>query len=96
MKSVYWGPSLGANKSFLKKTLRTGVNTAYNQSHLNGKSDAPILTTGLNASWSPAGKDGKNPHHSLHFNTSWIQRFKSKTRPAQRELTATLTYGYKF
>jgi hypothetical protein len=96
MKSVYWGPSLSANKTFLQKTLRTGINTAYNQSHLNGKNDAPILITGLNASWSPAGKDGKNPHHSVNFNTSLIQRFKSDTRPAQRELTATLTYGYRF
>ena len=96
MKTVYWGPSLGVGKMFLEKTLRTGINCAYNQSILNGKSDAPVLSTGLNASWTPQTKDKKAARHNLNYNMSWIQRFKSETRPSRNELTAALGYGYRF
>jgi hypothetical protein len=55
-----------------------------------------VVSTGLNVTWTPSGKDKKAGKHNLNLNISWIQRFKSDTRPSQNELTATLGYGYSF
>jgi hypothetical protein len=96
MQSVYWGPSLSAGKMFLEKTLRAGINCVCNQSRIDGKNDAPVVSTGLNAVWTPQNRDKKAGKHNVNLNMSWIQRFKADTRPSQNEMTATLGYGYRF
>ena len=96
MQSIYWGPAIGANKPFLEKRLRAGLNCAYNQSILDGKADAPVLSTGVNASWTPQSQENKTGNHNVNMNMSWIQRFQSETRPAKNEFMATLNYGYSF
>jgi hypothetical protein len=95
MKSFYHGPGLNISKMFLKKTLRTGFNTAYNRNTLNGQEGSPVMSTGLNLGYSPGKtEDGK---HSINFNLTWLQRFPSAIQKQKRsELTGNLNYSYTF
>ena len=95
MKSFYHGPGLNVSKMFMNKTLRTGFNSAYNRSALNGQKGSSVLSTGLNIGYSP--KKSEEGKHSITFNLTWLQRLPSELQKQKRsELTGNLNYAFTF
>jgi hypothetical protein len=95
VRSVFHGPSLSLGKLFFNKELRTGFVSSYNLNTVNGKQESPLLSNGINISYSPK-KPIAGGKHNLSFNTSFLQRFQSATQKYRSELTVNLVYGFTF
>ena len=95
MKSVYQGPGVSLSRMFVKKTVRAGLNSSYSENKISGIKGSPVLSSGLNISYSPKrSSDGK---HRLNFNLTWLQRFPSDIQREKRsEITGNLNYAFTF
>ena len=94
MKSFYKGPALNVSKTFLDKTLRTGLVLAWNQNTMNGQKGSPVMSNGLNLVYSPEKSAGGK--HTLTFNLNLLQRFPSETQEKRSEITGNLNYSFTF
>jgi hypothetical protein len=95
VRSVFHGPALTLGKLLFNKSLRTGFTSAYNLNVINGKQSSPLWSNGINIGYSPK-KAISGTKHSLTFNTSLLQRFKSETQGYRSEITVNLVYGFTF
>jgi hypothetical protein len=96
MKSTMWGPSISLNRSFMEKTLRASVSSAYNQASGGGVQAAPVLNNRLSLAYAPKGKSEKS-NHSTSLGLNALRRFKGASQQAAyTELTAMLNYTYSF
>lgn len=94
LKSVYHGPGMTLSKLLKEKKLRAAVNSTWNSNLLNGVKGSPVLSNGLNISWSPGDSGGGK--HNINSNLSWVQRFATSARPGRNEITAAVNYSYSF
>jgi hypothetical protein len=94
LKSLYHGPGITLSKSLPDKNIRASFNSTYNRNLINGSKGSPVLSTGLNFSYSPnKAEKGKR---NVTANLVWVQRFRSAIQSQRREITGTLNYTYSF
>lgn len=93
--SFYQGPSLLLSKTILNKTLRLGINSAWNQNLINGQTRNQVISNGININYSPPkALEGKQ---NISFNLNLLNRLSDyKNAKRKQEVTASLNYSYTF
>jgi hypothetical protein len=95
LNSFYQGPGISLSRTFLKQTLRAGLNSTYNINKSGGIKGSPVLSSGLNISLSP--KQSAEGKHRINFNLTWLQRFPSDIQMrGRREITGNMNYAFTF
>ncbi|RPD42468.1 hypothetical protein [Chitinophaga barathri] len=92
LSSTTFGPTLGANKSFLDKKLRSSGSVSWNGSFANGQNVNKVLTARVTNAYTV------KKSHSFNLSIAMINR-QAVTRGNSRnmnELTSTLGYNYNF
>jgi len=95
-KTDFWGPALTVAKTFLQKTLRGTLTSAYNQTTSNTVHTGPVLNNRLMLSYTPKPKSGTG-RNSLSLSLNVLRRFNGEdTQPAFTEMTGMFNYSYSF
>lgn len=98
MKSLYWGPTLSASKSFKEKAYKISLASSYNETSGGDIQTSPVLNNRINASYSPQAKDTDSKiQHNLSLSINLLNRLKGTTQqPSFTELTCTFNYAFTF
>ena len=93
--SSYQGPSLLFSKTMLNKTIRFGINAAWNRNLISGNKMSQVISNGININYSPPKVlEGKQ---NISFNLNLLNRLQDhKNAKRKREVTANLNYSYTF
>ncbi|MCG2617752.1 outer membrane beta-barrel family protein [Terrimonas sp. NA20] len=86
---ITYGPTIGVNKQFLKKTIRTGLTVSHNQSMADGAIQNNITSFRMNA-----GYVYKKKHLFNMTNAGMFRSVKGKS--GQHDFTCTIGYNYSF
>lgn len=94
MQSTTIGPTVGVNKSFFDKKLRSGISTSWNGSFDSGKQNSSVFNFRVNNSYVVKKK------HNLNLSMVALSRKNKNRSSAARknfnDLTTTLGYNYTF
>ncbi|RZS98982.1 hypothetical protein [Aquimarina brevivitae] len=86
--ALTYGPTVGVNKQFFDKKLRTGISASYNESLVNGTSQGNVMN--FRAS---SGYIYKEKHN---FNLNALALFRNSTTTKANDFTLTFGYTYSF
>ncbi|MBC8054607.1 MAG: hypothetical protein H7Y13_16225 [Sphingobacteriaceae bacterium] len=95
MRTTTLGPTIGANRTFFDKKVRSGLSTSWNGSFNEGKPGSSVLNLRINSSYVVKKK------HNLNLSMVALSRGAQKTSTRAnsrsfREFTTTLGYNYNF
>lgn len=92
IESLTLGPTLSANFSFLKKTLRASSSLSYNTAYVNEKKVSSVLNIRLSTAYTLFKK------HAFSANLVALQRsfVRNEVENTNRELTFTFGYNFNF
>ena len=86
--ALTYGPTLGVNKQFFDKKLRTGISASYNESLVNGTSQGNVMN--FRAS---SGYIYREKHN---FNLNALALFRNSNNATANDFTLTFGYSYSF
>lgn len=90
-----FGPTLGVNKAFFDKKLRSAFSASLNRSYANGSMNSNIISLRLNNSYVVKKKHNLNLS-MVALNRAAVSLLQNSSSTSFSEFTTTLGYNYNF
>lgn len=97
VNTLYYGPGIGLNKSFIDGKLSTGLSATYNKNVVKNRGDAGLFNTSLNASYAIKPTNEKAPTHSFSLSSGFTKYLQAMVTGNNKfESLSNLTYRVNF
>lgn len=95
-ETLYWGPGLNTQKTFLKDKISLGLSCAYNYNKTSGMNKSSLLNSSFNGRYNITGENSKIGNHAISASLNLTNWFKTSATQSAYEFLSTINYSVSF